>query len=344
MAWFTSGEKAFLTGTPANTFTYSVLIVRVILVRLVTIIIILGCSWSSLRVFPLSTVWIELTQSLGSYFLVAHCLAILMLLFLKTVQPLQRVLLVSWNCVLLIPLSIMLWHWYTPQVLPHDCPVAANRSFRALFANVHTKNSRYQDLRRQIEREQPDFVGLVEVHATWLRELSLQSEFPYSLTIPQQDNFGIALYSKHPLTFFHEGYGEEITPAIRAEVSEGALAGLRISVVHSIPPLSAAAYRHNSLLIRRIATEVRHSQNPYLLMGDFNATIFSGLFRKLFWGGEMRHAGQGRGYFTTWDAQSFLKRLMLDHVLLAGCIRTIRYERGQEFGSDHYPLVFEGLL
>jgi endonuclease/exonuclease/phosphatase (EEP) superfamily protein YafD len=238
----------------------------------------------------------------------------------------------------------VLWHWYTPPELPFDCPAVPNRSFRVLFANVHTKNTRYQDLRRQIEREQPDFVGLVEVNTEWLQDLSLDSEFPYAQSIPQQDNFGIALYSKHPLTVFNEGYGEEVTPAIRAEVTEGDLAGLRIAVVHGIPPLSAAAYRHNRLLLRRIATEVRHARNPYLLMGDFNATIFSGLFRKLFWGGEMRHAGQGGSYFTTWDAESVFKRLMLDHILLSGCLRTTRYERGRYFGSDHYPLVFEGLF
>ena len=181
----------------------------------------------------------------------------------------------------------------------------------------------------------------------WVEGLLLVSRYAYRVEIARPGNFGIALYSRYPFLPVQSeeiGYGSDVTPAIRIVVQAGPHAGLQLVVVHSVPPVAADSFSVNKRLIRRIATEVRHLNKQAIVLGDFNATIFSGLFRKLLWGGELKHAGAGGSYFSTWNAKSPFLGLKIDHILLTPCIETLHYERGEEFGSDHYPLYFVGWL
>jgi endonuclease/exonuclease/phosphatase (EEP) superfamily protein YafD len=313
------------------------------LFRIAITFIFLGTCWSSLSFFWPVGSFIDLTQSLGRYFLFCHVLALLVLLFFRKRAKQVGVILFLWNVLLIGKYSFITYTWYYPQANPAVCTSGAGQNLKVLFANVNSRNKNYDLLKEQIKNFNPDYVAINELTPEWVAGLSLKERYPHVVEIPQLGNFGIALYSKYRLSSVEDGYGMDLTPSIKAIVLEGPHSGLQLVVAHSLPPL-INSFTHNRILLRRIATEVRHADHPVVVAGDFNATIYSGLFRKLFWGGEMQHAGAGGEYFSTWDVGAVTRALMIDHILYKGCIQRKSYRRGEAFGSDHYPLLFEGRL
>ncbi|MFT5241704.1 MAG: endonuclease/exonuclease/phosphatase (EEP) superfamily protein YafD, partial [Kiritimatiellia bacterium] len=79
--------------------------------------------------------------------------------------------------------------------------VASVPSVRVMLLNVNTTMGDPAAVRRLVVTEDPDVLLLQEVSASWLQHLhAVLVEYPYTVTQPRDDNFGIALYSKFPLS------------------------------------------------------------------------------------------------------------------------------------------------
>ena len=90
----------------------------------------------------------------------------------------------------------MLTPWYIDEPVRRD-----GTEVKVLLANVLSSNSDHTRLFDLLETEQPDLVVLLEVSPQWATSLArLGATYPHSVVEPREGNFGIAMYSRLPLT------------------------------------------------------------------------------------------------------------------------------------------------
>jgi len=67
-----------------------------------------------------------------------------------------------------------------------------------LFLNVNTGLGNPKEVVDLVDESSPDFVALVEINSNWINALSdLRERYPFQKVIPQEDNFGLSLYSRY---------------------------------------------------------------------------------------------------------------------------------------------------
>lgn len=212
----------------------------------------------------------------------------------------------------------------------------------------------------QIAREQPDVIVFQEwTHpddpnsSTGSIHAALTPDYPYSIQAPQSDAFGQAIYSKRPFlespriipttppspTQRWLGFRD---PQISCAISV-ADQTLRITNVHIFPPIGLNAFAEQRRAARAFANWCQTPQGPNVLVGDFNATTRSGIITTLQHAG-MRSvhtlAGSWRG--RTWPrvgSLRFAPGIRIDHVLVSSGIRVFESRTGEDFGSDHRPVI-----
>lgn len=123
--------------------------------------------------------------------------------------------------------------WVVPDLSRDARPLPAGPPLRVLVFNVHTSSSGFAAVRALIAERQPDVLGLVEVDARWLAELAVA--FPYKIEEPRHDNFGVALYSRLPMTGAIEKLGSLLPTAVATVDVQGTQLG--VVLTHPIPPV-----------------------------------------------------------------------------------------------------------
>ena len=212
---------------------------------------------------------------------------------------------------------------------------------RLLMANVRTSNANRRGLLELVESTQPDAVLLLEVSEAWLADLApLDGDYPHRLAEPRGDNFGIALYSRRPLT---DGrivqLGAAGLPSIEAAL-EGS--GLRLLLTHPLPPMGSGAAAQRDRQLEAVARRARELGPRVVLAGDLNATPWSPVFSRVLDLGALRDSRDGFGLQPTWSAGlPDLARIPIDHFLVGRDVRVLHREVGPRIGSDHLPVLVE---
>ena len=78
-----------------------------------------------------------------------------------------------------------------------------------------------------------------------------------------------------------------------------------------------------------------------LVLGDLNVTAFSPRFADLLVRGGLTDSLAGQGLQSSWLSRFLPLGLTLDHVLVGPGIGVIARRRGQDFGSDHSPVIVD---
>lgn len=191
-------------------------------------------------------------------------------------------------------------------------------SLRILFANVNTDNNRYDMVQKLIHDEDPDIVALEEISNEWLKNLGdVKKSYPYQLACPQDDNFGIALFSRIPLTnqqiLF---WGDYRLPYIEASMMfEGKKYDL--IVIHTLPPVGRNGWNMRNAQIEDFVPIVRDRGAPVILLGDLNITAWSPNFKKFLKSSGMRNSMKGFGIQPTWPATVPPLLIPLDQCLVS---------------------------
>lgn len=279
---------------------------------------------------------IEILTNSSHYLLLLNLLLFLVLITIKRYWFLK---------VLLLGITLMLIAVHCLPILPFFQKAAVtdnqqpSREFSIFLANVQLEQGSPELLRKQIIDLQPDIIGLLEINDAWLSNLNLFADYQYHIKYPEEDNFGLALFSKYPLSEKSAGdFGAELTKHIVAKITPDTGSALELILLHALPPVSAEAIRHNRLMFRRVATYARNSRDNLIVLGDFNATAYSDNYQKLTnWAG-LKHAAAGKGLYFSWNAHSFWLKYMIDHILIKGCVESQSFQRLPAIGSDHYPL------
>jgi len=213
---------------------------------------------------------------------------------------------------------------------------------RAMLANVNSANRDYPRIRATLLAQQPDFAVLLEV-TPWLldRLVDLADRYPYRIAAPQEDNFGIALLSRHPfLRADIAQLGPPGLPSIRAEFQ---INGSRLTLLgtHPLPPIGPQLARDRNEQLTKLAEVARSTRQPLLLLGDLNISPWSPWFERLLADSGLRDSGYGRGIQPTWPVGWPPFWIPIDHALHSAGIRVLRRATGPDLGSDHYPVIVD---
>lgn len=224
-------------------------------------------------------------------------------------------------------------------------PAHASRSYRGLLMNVNTESGSPEQAASAIKQVNADFVVLEEINDHWMSALSASLRgYPYSKAIPREDNFGIALYSKHPFTRSEiRQVGEADIPSVIAEVASPD-GRLTVIATHPLPPGGRENSRLRNEQLARLPEIVKQANSPVLLLGDLNATPWCTHFKRLLSQSGLRDSSQGRGVLPTWPAWNPILLIPIDHCLHTAGIHVMRKAIGPNMGSDHYPLVVDFVL
>lgn len=214
---------------------------------------------------------------------------------------------------------------------------------RVLQLNVHTSNQQHAAVEQLVRDLRPDVLALIEVNQRWLDALSgLHTHYPHRIERPQEDNFGIALFSRFPIDDLRLlPLQHERIYMITGRFSLGATP-VTVALAHLVPPSSAAwaALRNRQLEMLSQLTS-GDSVTETLLLGDLNTTPWSPFHERLERTSGLRNGARGLGLYASWPAGFLPLRIPLDHFLLSPGLQVASLELGPEVGSDHLPLLLE---
>ncbi|MEX2643081.1 MAG: endonuclease/exonuclease/phosphatase family protein, partial [Acetobacterales bacterium] len=172
----------------------------------------------------------------------------------------------------------------------------------------------------------------------WDRQLEpLKKAYPHAIGHPQENNYGIHLFSRFEL----------IEPGVRFLVEDevpSIKTGLRLPSGGRIdlyglhpkpPPLQDTEERDAELLL--VGKEVREEAAPSIVAGDLNDVAWSrtnSMFREV---SGLLDPRVGRGPYATFNAEWLLLRWPLDHVFFEESFRLLEVAVMDDIESDHFP-------
>lgn len=208
-------------------------------------------------------------------------------------------------------------------------------TMRVMSLNVFSGNKEYQKVMEIIQHENPDVLLLMEVNDSWEKQLrNIEAIYPHKIVVPRPDNFGIALYSKHPLIISetHE-WGAYHIPSITATVLSKDSPPVHVIGIHTMPPLNDMMAQSNRAQLQEVSKHALKTDGPVVIMGDFNATPWSYSYQSVFSGNDFYHAWGDMRPIGTW-LPNFIGGIFIDHILVKNMI-AMDWKVSEDVGSDH---------
>ncbi|WP_437203805.1 endonuclease/exonuclease/phosphatase family protein [Planctomicrobium sp. SH664] len=225
-----------------------------------------------------------------------------------------------------------------PLWWPQHSPLLDTTRIRAATINLYLGNQDADAVLKYVRETDPDFVVFNEFTPRWQQRLSsLQQVYPHSLSEPGDGAFGIALFSRFPLT------DEQLllSPALGIPTLVATLNAqgqpFQVIATHPPPPnLLGRSYRN--LQLQQLAELARDRKLPLVLLGDLNVTSGSPYFHDLLRDGNLQDSRTGFGVQSTWPEGRPLLRIPIDHVLVSPEVVIVNREVGPDIRSDHRPV------
>lgn len=239
---------------------------------------------------------------------------------------------------------------YTPlasvQTIAAD-PLLTNedRRFRLVVSNVLMENRDIDRWMEVVQAEDPDVIATVETDRWWTDRLgALKETHPHAIEIPQDDTYGMAVYSRFPILqseVRHLVEAEVPSLFLRLQLPSGE--AIRFVVLHPRPPrpdIQQDSHLRDAELVLA-AREVATFDEPTVVAGDLNDVAWSyttHLFQKT---SGLLDPRIGRGLFSTFHAGHRWLRYPLDHVFHSDHLALVELRRLDNVGSDHFPMLVE---
>jgi endonuclease/exonuclease/phosphatase (EEP) superfamily protein YafD len=212
---------------------------------------------------------------------------------------------------------------------------------RVVSLNVEAGNPDKAQVLEYLRATDADVFFLMEVDSEWAAALAeLATTHPHKLLRPQEDNFGLAFFSRVPLQSLEVIHTSELgSPSIRARLTH-ARRELAILGVHPPPPIGQqlSQIRDNQLV--DTAATVASLDVPVLVVGDLNATPWSHGLQLLRDGTTLDHRSPDPAWTPTWNV-ALVFAIPIDHALVTPPLVVQRRQIGPDVGSDHRPQVLD---
>ncbi|MCO6357150.1 endonuclease/exonuclease/phosphatase family protein [Roseivirga pacifica] len=274
---------------------------------------------------------LDLLSHFRFQYLVILSISTVLLIFLKRKKA-----------ILFTPLVLLLLIEILPFYFGGKKVVHTENSVKLSSINLLSSNSAFSEVTAFVASTNPDILVLQEYNGKWHTVLSsISSNYPYQLAIPQENNFGIAIFSK--LSFSELKMVTMGSAQLPSIVGEFNLNGTKTTLIatHPLPPIGAeyANLRNNQLAA--IAAFVQSNNHETILVGDLNTSSFSPHFKSLLKTTGLVDSRKGHGLQPTWPANITPLRVTLDHCLVSSRLLVKSRKIGERIGSDHLPIVVE---
>lgn len=246
------------------------------------------------------------------------------------------------GCLLLQAKRILPYTFVAPLEMGDFSDIDAPE-FSIFTANVLQTNTSYEKLESEIESRNPNLIVLTETNALWKNEMELRisAKYPHSILVPQDDTYGMLLYSQFPIINSSvENLTIDTVPSIHAQIILPSLDTIQVYAIHPPPPVPqhAKSSLGRDAEMMQIALLTKASKHPVLVLGDFNDVAWSEstyLFQRVSGLLDLR---KGRGMYNTYNADNFLLRWPLDHIFASPQFSHIKMELVPDIDSDHFPI------
>ncbi|HZH71291.1 MAG TPA: endonuclease/exonuclease/phosphatase family protein, partial [Mariniphaga sp.] len=239
-------------------------------------------------------------------------------------------------------------YWFTifapKQVLTYKGGETED-SFSILVSNVFQPNRKSELLINLVNKYKPDLFLVLEADKWWDNQLrAIESDYEYKVKKPQDNLYGMILYSKLELSDQKINFlFEDDIPSFEAMVKLNNLAKFKIYCLHPRPPFptesETSTNRDAELLV--VGKKVEKHDSPVIIFGDFNDVAWSNttrLFQKI---SELLDPRIGRGFYNSFHAGYALFRWSLDHVFHSTHFQLMDLKRLGNIGSDHFPIYIK---
>jgi endonuclease/exonuclease/phosphatase (EEP) superfamily protein YafD len=243
-----------------------------------------------------------------------------------------------WQCWWIVPYTF-LW----PKEVRSASEASSVEQVNIITANVLTPNRNAAALIALVKKHKPDVLVTLESDLWWEDKLSvLEADMPYSIKCPQDNLYGMHVFSRLPLEDQEISYlVEKDVPSIHASLRLPAGDKIRAHFIHPAPPSPTenpeSSERDAELVI--VARSVACSDLPVIVTGDLNDVAWSAttrLFRKI---SGLLDPRVGRGMFNTFHAKYLFIRWPLDHLFHSHHFTIKSIQRLPSIGSDHFALL-----
>jgi len=233
---------------------------------------------------------------------------------------------------------------YTP-LWPHQMNTAgacaAERRVRFLMANVFQENRNSQLLLQIAKDTNPDVILLTEIDEWWAREVAeLTASHPLAVLKPLSNTYGIGLYSRLPITDGRVRYIlDEDVPSVIARLTLTSGDEFLFWGVHPSPPRPRVDTDQRDAELLIVAKEAAEATAPAIVAGDLNDVAWSStsaLFQKI---SALLDPRVGRGLYASFNADWPLMKWPLDHLFASKDWTLSEFQRLDDIGSDHFPIL-----
>jgi len=213
---------------------------------------------------------------------------------------------------------------------------------RIVSINLRWRNRHTPPVIAFLRRQDADIVFLAEVNESWRSAVqSLADLYPYQFygpdyAPPEEIPHGQVMLSKQPW----RDAGVIAVPKGRrhfgvwAQFGAGA-AVVRVYGVHLAKPFLARD-ENQAEDVDRLIAELNEQAGGLVVVGDFNMTPYSAVYRRLTGSAGLHRADAG--YAASWPSVLGPLGLPIDHVMTRGDAIAAIMRIGPDLGSDHLPV------
>ena len=152
-----------------------------------------------------------------------------------------------------------------------------------IWLNVHSDNEAKQEVIDYLLDKNADLILLSEVNDQWIQSMEvLNKRWPYQMLHPQEDNFGMAVFSR----FEFDSHARLKLDAFEVPAVEMILRfrdwkTLAVFAVHPVPPIGKNYTQSRDNYLANLSRHLHGQKKPCIVIGDFNATPWHPPVRRL---------------------------------------------------------------
>ncbi len=268
---------------------------------------------------------------MGAKFAVQIMLGYLLLGFVFLIAGQHKLMFTSFACC--AGLCLFLKYASDGQL---SLPVKNNEeSLSVAHFNVSTSTIDFQETINEILAVDADVISLQEVTPDWDAELknSLQEKYPFSKTIVRLDPFGLAIYSRFPLTNADTFMFENIPNIVgRIKLQER---GQEICFIasHALPVFYTNDYERQRNHLMAIAEQTNNSDCPVITIGDYNAVPWSYEIQDFKASANLNDSR--RGFMPASNGAFSLFQIPSDHIFYSDHLECVDFQEINSPSSGH---------
>ncbi len=238
----------------------------------------------------------------------------------------------KWKSAMLILILFRINLWQIAPFLIKNPPsniTTEKAELSLLSINFFYENNDFDSFIFLMKELNPDILFVQEAGQGWLKRIS-QEEYPYQYLTKAKGADGFFIASKIPGEFQEIPLGKEKALEFKNDY------GTFISI-HPFPSLNKQSAKEGRAYFKDLNKYIENIKNP-IVLGDFNAAVWSPKLYKLSKERNLSDAALGFGIKKTWKSKNPLFFIAIDHVLLNPMWKSVDFKTYFVEGSDHLAL------